>query len=117
MINNESNVVIDMHDHTHDSTYPPRDTYLSLSVDRYYPAFLPIKQEEQARVRGLFETFIVDAETEVVLSFMIVAKDEASAQLKGALLALAEVDIEKTDDYDIIVRRIGDVRAKREKKD
>ena len=85
--------------HTHTG---PQHTH---GAERYAPV-----QENKNHMRGLFEVFIVDPETaSLVAHEHVVANDERSAQLKGALSAkLGDVD-----DYDFIVRRLGDVRAKK----
>lgn len=65
-------------------------------------------------MRGLFEVFIVDPNTDtIVLERRVVSTDENKARLK-ALLESRIILENGVDDYDIIVRRIGDVRAKKE---
>lgn len=71
----------------------------------------PPPQEERKMVRGLFELFVVAPETgDVVIHEFVVADDADKAKLKVARRLADDVD---ADDYDFIVRRIGDVRAKK----
>lgn len=84
-----------------------------------YPYVYPVvsvdaeRKEEKQPMRGLFEVFIVDPETEtIIFNGCIVATDEGTARLKAALSPA--LDRDKVDDYDFIVRRLGDVRAKRQ---
>lgn len=68
-------------------------------------------REEKTNMRGLFEVFVVNPETgDVDGPFHVIAKDEAAAKIKVVAKELADIDI---DDFDIIVRRLGDVRPKK----
>jgi len=72
---------------------------------------------KEDNMRGLFEVIIVDGETgelqkvDGIIRSLVVAKEEASAKLKIVSKAALVKDV---DDYDIIVRRLGDVRPKRQ---
>lgn len=63
-------------------------------------------------MRGLFEVFVVDPTSgEIVFEKRLLAADEAKARLKAAVQAKLDRDV---DEYDIIVRKLGDVRAKKQ---
>ena len=75
-------------------------------------------QGEQMSQRGLFEAFVVDPQSGEFDCWTVIAESEGSARLKAVLAlktsdtaapSLKNADI---DDLDIIVRRVGDVRAK-----
>lgn len=78
-------------------------------------------KKEQPRMRGLFEVFIVDPEAtepdrQIVSYGQFIAKDEGAARLKGWTKAVSGsrgLEDKDADDYDIIVRRLGDVRERR----
>jgi hypothetical protein len=72
-------------------------------------------QQETPPMRGLFEVYLVKPETDTVFRAYVVARDEATARLKAWQETAKQVDA-NPDDVDILVRRIGDVRAKREGK-
>ena len=78
--------------------------------------WLPAEEKEK-NMRGLFEVIIIDGETgelqkvDGIIRSLVVAKDEASAKLKIVSKAALVKDL---DEYDIIVKRLGDVRPKRE---
>ena len=69
------------------------------------------KPERKKNVRGLFEVFIVNPETDTVwCERKVVARDADGARMKAIRLGIPpEHDPE---DYDVICRRIGDVRLK-----
>ncbi len=98
----------------------PRDSDLyRLLVDTAgdYNANTP-KEKEEAKpaMRGLYEITVVDPETdsfvliEGKVTWKTIAKDETSAKLKAVSKAVLPKDV---DEYDIIVRRLGDVRPKK----
>lgn len=91
---------------------PPQDYYPARDT-QYAPITLPTPKKEGINMRGLFEVFIVDPERDdIVAQQYVVAANDERARLKAFRAANSALpgDI---DDYDIIVRRIGDVRAKR----
>jgi hypothetical protein len=69
------------------------------------------RKEQKTTMRGLFQAYIIDsADDEVICqSKPFVAKDEENARLKAVQQAELPGDL---DDYDIIIERLGDVRAK-----
>ncbi len=87
-------------------------TYLSASEMTAQPA-----AKEKAEMRGLFEVFVVDPETEDVrLHVYVIASDEAKARLKAVQKGLREsllIDTDDLDEFDFVVCRRGDVQAKR----
>jgi hypothetical protein len=65
-------------------------------------------------MRGLYQVTVVDPERDMIWdSMQVIAKSEGGAKLK-ALRVLDGLDDRDPDDLDIIVVRLGDVRAKRE---
>ena len=63
-------------------------------------------------MRGLYEVFIVDPKTGKVITIApLVASDENNAKMKA--VARTTLSTDDLDDYDIIARKIGDVRAKK----
>lgn len=90
----------------------------------YFP-YMPQMQKEERQMRGLFEVFVVDpeeadSEIQIVYGDQLIAKDEMMAKIKAWARALQKIDGIRShdpDDFDIIVRKIGDVRAKREPQD
>lgn len=88
--------------------YPPDLRRLGISM---------VEVGKEDNMRGLFEVIIVDGETgelqkvDGIIRSLVVAKEEASAKLKIVSKAALVKDV---DDYDIIVRRLGDVRPKRQ---
>jgi len=74
----------------------------------------PDFKRKEPKMRGLFEVCVVDPEEgRIVHEHRVIAKSEDTAKLKtfNSLDGSFEKDI---DDYDIIVHKLGDVRAKRE---
>jgi len=74
----------------------------------------PIKDggSEHMGERGLYRIIAVDPETEdILIDNLVVAKDEATARVKGLTNPFSPgIDF---DDLDFIVIRLGSVRAKR----
>lgn len=67
--------------------------------------------KEKELMRGLFEVFIVDPETGTVVDpGLFVAKDDQTARMKAWIASKLDGDL---DNYDFIVRRLGDVRNKK----
>lgn len=69
-------------------------------------------------MRSLYEVFIVDPRLDdksnpVLAHRFEVAESETAARLKAALSYFGAEHVDDIEDYDIIVRRIGDVRPKR----
>jgi hypothetical protein len=75
------------------------------------------KHTEKKPMRGLFSVHVVDPDKGKVVAsrLLLVAKSESNARLK-AISEIAATDefTRDVDDYDIIVVRLGDVRAKKE---
>lgn len=71
------------------------------------------RPEEVKAMRGLYQVWVVDPESDVIMlnGKPVVAKSEQSARIKAVRLAGPDID---PDEVDIIVVRLGDVRAKRE---
>lgn len=69
-------------------------------------------QERRNNMRGLYRITVVNPKTEEIGEpLMVIAKDEAGAMVKAALQGAIKG---KVEDYDIIVDRLGDVRAKKD---
>ena len=84
-----------------------------------YPILASPQPEErkETNMRGLFEVIVVDPSDEIVVQIggyqrnHVVAKDETSAKIKVLKGATLPKDL---DEYDVIVVRLGNVRAKQE---
>lgn len=73
----------------------------------------PMEERNKKNMRGLYEVFIVDPEDGAITGpHYRVASSEESAKIKVVTTSQLTKDI---DEYDITVRKIGCVRAKREK--
>jgi hypothetical protein len=71
----------------------------------------PAKKKKDKNMRHLYEVYIVDPETDVVQKLEgIVAATEKSAERKAIQGSNFDKDL---DDYDFIVVKLGDVRAKK----
>lgn len=78
------------------------------------------KDDETVNQRGLFNAYIVDPESGIVVwksDDPFVASNVESARLKAVHLAAVRAVIsnpDSIDDYDIIIVRLGNVRSKEE---
>lgn len=87
---------------------------------QYSPADIIVKTDasiifetKESNMRGLFEVFVIDPESgEILLNDLKVAKSAESAKFKA--LQVQKFEGFDFDDLDVIVRRIGDVQAKKE---
>lgn len=72
----------------------------------------PAKEGRDENMRGLYRIIVVNPKTEEIGDpVMVIAKDEGAAMIKAALKGAIKG---KVEDYDILVDRLGDVRAKKE---
>lgn len=84
----------------------------------WYDVFSPPTQQKETeeakpKMRGVFEIMVVDPETDEISVYRRVANDERMAQLK--VVATEPKLAEHAEDYDWIIRRLGDVRCKKPK--
>lgn len=71
-----------------------------------------IKREKEKNMRYLYHVYVVDPKAgALVHDRIVVAKDQAQAMLKAGFLDKIRDNLE---DYDIIIKVIGEVRAKKE---
>lgn len=68
------------------------------------------QKENPLNIRGLFEVFAVRIKDDDVCSAIVAAKDDSSARLK----AFRELGLNDPDDYTFLIRRIGDLPARKE---
>mgnify|MGYP001559596602 FL=1 len=81
------------------------------------PVYPKPEERKETNMYGLFEVIVVDPSDEIVVQIggyqrnHVVAKDETSAKIKVLKGATLPKDL---DEYDVIVVRLGNVRAKQE---
>lgn len=70
------------------------------------------KPERSENMRALYRIYAVNPKTEAIHGpYLVIAKDESGALLKAGLPSDSRTNPE---DYDFIVDRLGDVRAKKD---